>query len=63
MSAVGIAQTVLEIGKLVLEDISMWLSGGESKLDYSEFAEKLGEKFKSEILLEREKARLARKRT
>lgn len=57
----GTATAILEFITLVIADIKEWMDGGDSKLDYSEFAKRLGGKFQSELLLAREKARLAKK--
>jgi len=59
----GTAAVVVEFLTLILKDVGEWISGGDSKIDYAEFAKKAGGKFKSELLLEREKNRLARKRS
>jgi len=58
-----LAVVILKILGLVVEDVSEWVKGGDSTLDYSEFSKRLGGKFESEILLAREKARLAAKTT
>lgn len=55
-------KAIAEIVKFVIDDIIEWANGGDSKYDYTEFAKRLPAKLKSQILLEREKARLAAKK-
>jgi hypothetical protein len=45
----------------VLKDVLEWINGRDSVYDYTEFAKRVGGKFKSEILLEREKNRIKNK--
>jgi hypothetical protein len=59
METVGM---VFGFAKLILEDVVAWFSGKDSVLDYDEFAKRAGGKFKSELLLEREKNRIKAKK-
>lgn len=56
-----IAGLLIKMLPIVLEDIVEWASGRDSVYDYTEFAKRVGGKFESEILLEREKNRLKNK--
>lgn len=46
---------------MVVKDVIEWFEGKDSVYDYGEFAKRAGGKFKSELLLEREKNRLKNK--
>ncbi len=52
------AAMIFEFLGLIIKDVKEWFDGGDSTIDYSEFAKRAGGKFKSELLLEREKNRV-----
>jgi hypothetical protein len=56
-----IAEMLIGMIPTVLKDVLEWINGRDSVYDYTEFAKRVGGKFKSEILLEREKNRIKNK--